>query len=72
VTSLRTKGQEPAQPGIIRQDPTDTSTLLFGFLHQFLDLSKAKTAIFSTEMGLLAVKAKFNLVRMIYKGELAV
>jgi hypothetical protein len=72
VTYLRVRGQEPAQPGIIQQDPNDTSTILFGFLHQFLDLSKAKAAAFSTTMGPLNVKAKFDLAHMIYKGELAV
>lgn len=72
ATYLQVKGQEPAQPGIIQQDPNDTSTVLFGFLQQFLDLTKAKTATFTTTMGPLNVKAKFDLARMTYKGELAV
>lgn len=72
VTYLQVKGQEPAQPGIIQQDPNDTSTVLFGFLNQFLDLTKAKAATFTTTMGPLNVKAKFDLGRMTYKGELAV
>lgn len=72
VTYLQVKGQESAQPGIIEQDPDDTSTILFGFLHQFLDLSKGKTAIFTTSMGPLNVKVKFDLARMTYKGELSV
>ncbi len=72
VTSLQVKGQDPAQPGIIQEDPNDTSTLLFGFLNQFLDLTKAKTATFTTALGPLNVKAKFDLARMTYKGELAV
>lgn len=72
VTYLQVKGQEAAQPGIIQQDPNDTSTVLFGFLNQFLDLTKAKTATFTTTMGPLNVKAKFDLARMTYKGELAV
>jgi hypothetical protein len=71
-TYLQTKGQEPAQPGVIQADPTDTSTLLFGFLNQFLDLSSAKTATFSSEMNPLSVKVKFDLARMVYKGQLAV
>lgn len=69
---LETKGQEPAQPGIIQADPNDTSTLLFGFLNQFLDFSKAKSATFSAQMNPLSVKVKFDLTRMLYKGELAV
>lgn len=72
VTYLQVKGQDSAQPGIIKEDPNDTSTILFGFLHQFLDLSKAKTATFTTVMGPLNVKAKFDLTRMKYKGEMAV
>lgn len=71
-TYLQLKGQEAAQPGIIQQDANDTSTVLFGFLNQFLDLTKAKTATFTTTMGPLNVKAKFDLARMTYKGELAV
>lgn len=72
VTYLQVKGQEPAQPGVIQEDPNDTSTLLFGFLNQFLDLTKAKSATFSTTMGPLNVKTKFDLTRMTFKGELAV
>lgn len=72
ATYLRVKGQEPAQPGVIQQDPNDTSTVLFGFLNQFLDLSKVKIATFTTDMGPLSVKAKFDLSHMTYKGELAV
>lgn len=71
-TYLQTKGQEPAQPGVIQADPTDTSTLLFGFLNQFLDLSSSKTATFTSEMNPLSVKVKFDLTRMTYKGQLAV
>ncbi len=69
---LETKGQEPAQPGVIEADPDDTSTLLFGFLNQFLDLSSAKSATFSAEFNPLNVKVKFDLTRMVYKGERAV
>lgn len=69
---LETKGQEPAQPGVIQSDPNDTSTLLFGFLNQFLDFSRAKSATFSAEFNPLSVKVKFDLTRMRYKGELAV
>ena len=71
-TYLQTKGQEPAQPGLIQADPADTSSLLFGFLNQFLDLSSAKTATFSSEMNPLSVKVKFDLTRMTYKGQLAI
>ncbi len=72
ATYLQVKGQESAQPGIIQEDPNDTSTVLFGFLNQFLDLSNAKTATFSTSTGPFNVKVRFDLGRMTYKGELAV
>jgi hypothetical protein len=72
VTHLEVKGQEPAEPGIIQQDPSDTSTVLFGFLHQFLDLSAAKVAEFKTTNGPFEIKAKFDLKQMKYQDELAV
>ena len=72
VTQLEVRGQQPAQPGIIQQDPSDTSTVLIGFLHQFLDLSTAKVAEFKTTNGPFEIKAKFDLKQMKYKGELAV
>ena len=71
-TYLQVKGQDPAQPGIIQQDPNDTSTVLFGFLNQFLNLSQAKSATFTTTTGPLNVKVKFDLTHMLYKGDLAV
>jgi hypothetical protein len=72
VTHLEVKGQEPAQPGIIQPDPSDTSTVMFGFLHQFLDLSAAKAAEFKTTNGPFEIKAKFDLKQMKYRDELAV
>jgi hypothetical protein len=72
LTTLQSKGNDAIQPGIIRADPNDTSTVLFGFYNKFLDLSKAKTATFITTIGPMKVKVKFELAHMIYKGELAV
>ena len=72
LSYLQVKGQDTVQPGVIMQDPNDTSNLLFGFLHQFVDMSKAKTATFSTVMGPLNVKVKFDVAKMVYKGEVAV
>ena len=72
VTYLEVKKQDPANPGEIVQDPDESSTIYFGFLHQFLDLTDARTATFSTTMGPLNVKVKFNLKEMKYHGELAV
>ena len=72
LTFLAVKGQQSAQPGIIQPDPDDTSTVLFGFLHQFLDLSAAKVAEFKTTNGPFEIKAKFDLKQMKYRDELAV
>ena len=72
VTYLEVRKQDPANPGEIMQDPNESSTIYFGFLHQFLTFSDAKTATFSTAMGPLDLKVKFNLREMKYHGELAV
>ncbi|MGC2661204.1 MAG: hypothetical protein WA324_24900 [Bryobacteraceae bacterium] len=72
VTYLEIKRQDPINPGEVYQDPNESSAIYFGFLHQFLDFTSAKTATFSTSMGPLEVKVKFNLKEMKYHGELAV
>lgn len=72
ATFLQVKGQPSVQPGIVEQDPNDTSTVLFGFLHQFLDVSDAKVAEFKMTTGPFEIKAKFDLKQMRYHGELAV
>ena len=68
-TTLRTHGQEQVQPGMVAEQPDDTSTILFGFLPQFIDLEKAKTATFSTKTGPFEIEAKFDLTKMTYKGD---
>ena len=71
-TSLQAKRGDPIQPGEVYQDPNDTSSVYFGFLRQFLDLTEASVATFSTESGPFAIKVKFHLREMKYRGELAV
>ena len=71
-TSLLAKRGNPVQPGDLYQDPNDTSSICFGFLRQFLDLTEAGAAIFSTEPEPFVVRAKFHLKEMKYHGELAV
>ena len=71
-TSLQAKRGDSIQPGEVYQDPNDTSSVYFGFLRQFLDLTEASVATFSTESGPLAIKVKFHLREMKYRGELAV
>jgi hypothetical protein len=71
-TSLQLKRGEPIEPGVAYEDPSDTSTIYFGFLPQLARVTEAKTATFSMSTGPLVVKAKFNLGEMKYRGELAV
>jgi hypothetical protein len=71
VTSLQMKGKEAIQPGVIQANPEDTSTVLFGFLPSMVDVSGEKTVNFSTKLGPLDVRAKFNLKEMRYRGELS-
>jgi hypothetical protein len=71
-TSLEVKRGEPIQPGVAYQDPDDTSTIYFGFLPSLVPVADAKTAVFQTNTGPLAAKAKFNLTKMKFHGELAV
>ena len=46
---------------------------LFGFSKEFLDLGRKDHEVtFSTQLGKLVVKAKFDPSEMIYRGNLAV
>ena len=74
VTNLAPKDKRGAQPGVIEQQPSYGSpSILFGFSKEMLDLSKdEKEVLFTTQLGRIEVKAKFNLKDMLYHGELAV
>ena len=74
LTSLQPKGKALAQPGVVQpQLTTGASSLLFGFAKDILALDRDDTEVsFSTQLGRLTVKAKFNLKEMMYRGELAV
>jgi hypothetical protein len=71
VSFLQMKGKDAIQPGIIQAHPDDTSTVLFGFLPSMVDVSMEKAVNFSTKLGPLDVRAKFNLKEMRYRGELS-
>jgi hypothetical protein len=75
-TYLELKGARPAQPGIVQETPLgigETRTILFGFSRTTLHLSLDDQEVgFTTQMGTIPVKAKFNLKEMVYRGELAV
>ena len=76
LTYLELKGASPVQPGIVQETPLgigETRTVLFGFLKTLLQVSPDDQEIgFTTQMGTIAVKAKFNLREMIYRGEVAI
>ncbi len=73
-TSLQPKSKEIAQPGVVQQQPSSgAGSFLFGFARDVLDLSRDdKEVTFSTRLGRLVVKTKFNLLEMTYQGKLAV
>jgi hypothetical protein len=72
-TTLQPKGRELAQAGVVQQATGSGSTYLFGFSKELLALSKDdKELDFSTRLGDLAVKAKFIVKEMDYRGKLAV
>jgi len=74
LTFLEPKGRDGAQPGLVQQAPSaGSATLLFGFSKEMLALKPDdKEVTFSTKLGRLLVKTKFNLKDMMYRGELAI
>ena len=72
-TSLQPKDKPIAQPGVVEPQPaTGTPSFLFGFSKEILALGTDDREIaFSTRLGRLLIKAKFNLKEMTYRGELA-
>jgi len=74
LTFLKPKDKEGLQPGLVLQQPSaGGGTYLFGFSKEMLALTAAdKEVTFSTRVGRLDVKAKFNLKEMLYRGDLAV
>jgi len=74
LTYLEPKGKSPAQPGTVHQGSAgfETNVLLFGFSHEVLQLTpQDKEVSFTTQLGRLEVKTKFNLKDMTYHKELA-
>jgi hypothetical protein len=73
MTSLQPKGKESAQAGVVQQMTPGGSYFLFGFSREFLDFGrKDHEVVFSTQLGKLIVKAKFDPSEMMYRGTLAV
>ena len=75
LTYLEPKGKSPAQPSVVQKgsiSSSGTPTLLFGFPRDVLQLSAGDREVtFTTKLGLVEVKAKFNLKDMMYHNELA-
>jgi len=74
LTYLEPKGKSPVQPGTVRQGSAgfETNVLLFGFSHEGLQLTPAEKEVsFTTQLGRLEIKTKFNLKDMMYHKELA-
>ena len=72
-TTLQPKGKELAQAGIVQQQTSSNSNLLFGFSKNSLTLTKDdKEVLFSTTLGRLVIRAKFAPKEMLYHGRLAV
>lgn len=73
LTFLEPKGRDGAQPGVVQQSPSAGSgNILFGFSKEILALkADDKEVTFSTKLGNLLVKTKFNLKDMTYRGDLA-
>ncbi len=75
MTYLEPKGKAPVQPGVVDRAPGGTGrgvTLLFGFSKDGLQLAAAdKEVTFTTQLGTLQVKTKFDLKEMMYHKQLA-
>lgn len=73
-TYLEPTGKRSAQPGVVQHQPgTGDGTILFGFSKEFLNLAPSdKEVSFSTNLGRVSLKTKFDLKAMRYQGTLAV
>ncbi|MCX6637694.1 MAG: hypothetical protein NT090_21785, partial [Acidobacteria bacterium] len=72
-TSLEPKGKRGSQPGVVQRQPgVGGGSILFGFSKELLDLGPSDgEAVFSTSLGRLSIKTKFDLKAMLYHGTLA-
>lgn len=74
ATLLKPKDRDGVQPGVVEQQPSAGGrNFLFGFSRETLALKpEDKDVTFSTQLGRMVVKTKFNLKEMMYHTELAV
>jgi hypothetical protein len=75
LTYLEPKGKSAAQPSVVQKGAISSSgrpTLLFGFPRDVVPLTADdKEVAFTTKLGGVEVKTKFNLKDMMYRNELA-
>jgi hypothetical protein len=72
-TTLQPKGRNLAQAGVVQQMTPGGTYFLFGFSKELLDFGKNDREVeFSTRLGRVLVKAKFDMKEMTYHGKLAV
>ena len=75
LTYLEPKGKSAAQPSAVAKGSISSSgmpTLLFAFPREALQLTADdRDVLFTTKLGEIEVKSKFNLKDMMYRGELA-
>jgi len=72
-TRLEPHARDGVQAGVVHRQVSSNASFLFGFSQEILQLVAAdKEVVFSTNLGHLAVKAKFELKEMLYHGELAI
>jgi len=73
LSSLRPKGRDVVQAGVVTRQIGAGSSFLFGFSRELLPLDTRDADIsFTTQLGRLLVKAGFLPKEMLYHGELAV
>jgi hypothetical protein len=72
-TSLQPKDKDRAQPGIVQRQTATGNIFLFGFAKEFFDFGKHDHEVdFSTRLGRLLIRAKFDPRDMMYHKKLAV
>ena len=72
-TSLQPKDKDRAQPGIVQRQTASGNIFLFGFAKDFFDFGKNDHEVdFSTRLGRLLIRAKFDPREMMYHKKLAV
>ena len=76
LTYLEPKGKSPAQPSVVQKgslSSSGTPTLLYGFPREVLALTaEDREVVFTTKLGAIEIKSKFNLKDMMYRNELAI